>query len=45
MSNKYTIVLDIGARYGIHPTWKKIESNLDFKFLWIDLCIKSLLSD
>ena len=33
MSNKYTIVLDIGARYGIHPTWKKIESNLDFKFL------------
>jgi FkbM family methyltransferase len=32
MKIKNTIVLDIGARYGVHPTWKKIENNKSFKY-------------
>ena len=32
MKNKNTIILDIGARYGVHPTWKKIENNKSFKY-------------
>ena len=36
-NNKHiTKVLDIGARFGIHPTWKKFESDINFFLIEAD---------